>query len=419
MSIIGPPASRLHEKIPIILLGAFDRHNFGDLLFPHVATALLKEENLLYGGLAQRDLRCYGGHQVSSLAQLAKQFSGDPVHVCHAGGELLTCDAWEAAVMLLPPAAVQDTIARLDACPLEKLEWARGYLGISSLAPYIVSRGLFPRAVNIVCNAVGGVDFAMQSRAMQAELRDKLSQACEIAVRDQYTQSALDFAGIASRLLPDPAVMLAELFAEKIRHFAAAGETAKIRATYPQGYIAVQLSADFEDDRTLAQIAHQLDEFTQANTFGIVFFRAGAAPWHDDLDCYRRLVAQMQTSSVDVFCSLNIWDICALIAHSRIYCGSSLHGRIVAAAFARPRINIRPPGQQGRLTKHDAFVRTWEEPGTPGVVDAAQLAQGMHAALACEPERLRAKAAELVVRYRDGFDSLKMKLTGYSAGRAE
>jgi hypothetical protein len=26
---------------PTILLGAFDRHNFGDLLFPHLAAALL------------------------------------------------------------------------------------------------------------------------------------------------------------------------------------------------------------------------------------------------------------------------------------------------------------------------------------------------------------------------------------------
>ena len=46
---------------PLILFGAFDRHNFGDLLFPHIATALLPGRELRFAGLALRDLRPYGG----------------------------------------------------------------------------------------------------------------------------------------------------------------------------------------------------------------------------------------------------------------------------------------------------------------------------------------------------------------------
>ena len=47
--------------IPVILFGAFDRHNFGDLLFPHVAAALLPGRDLRFAGLAERDLRGCGG----------------------------------------------------------------------------------------------------------------------------------------------------------------------------------------------------------------------------------------------------------------------------------------------------------------------------------------------------------------------
>ena len=43
--------------IPTILFGAFDRHNFGDLLFPHVAAALLPGRKLAFAGLAERDPR--------------------------------------------------------------------------------------------------------------------------------------------------------------------------------------------------------------------------------------------------------------------------------------------------------------------------------------------------------------------------
>ena len=49
---------------PLVLLGAFDRHNFGDLLFPHLMTALLPERSFGFAGLAARDLRACGGHRV-------------------------------------------------------------------------------------------------------------------------------------------------------------------------------------------------------------------------------------------------------------------------------------------------------------------------------------------------------------------
>src|SRR5665647_2862809 len=46
----------------------------------------------------------------------------------HVGGEILTCNAWQAAVMLLPPEQVQDTVAYLDARPRAKMEWVRNML---------------------------------------------------------------------------------------------------------------------------------------------------------------------------------------------------------------------------------------------------------------------------------------------------
>ena len=39
-------------SIPTILFGAFDRHNFGDLLFPYIAAALLPDTPVLFAGLA-------------------------------------------------------------------------------------------------------------------------------------------------------------------------------------------------------------------------------------------------------------------------------------------------------------------------------------------------------------------------------
>jgi hypothetical protein len=392
--------------VPILLFGAFDRHNFGDLLFPHIAAALLKGKRLWFAGLAERDLRSDGGHQVGAVAQLAAQWGERPVNILHVGGELLTCDAWEAAVMLLPPQQARETIAYFGARQQDRLDWARTILGITSLAPYTLPRALFPGAVNVIYNAVGGVNLRECHPALRAEVYHNLHVADTVSVRDSQTQALLGAAGIKAELLPDSAVMVAELFGTTIHQRSRQHAIASLLEAFPQGYVAVQFSADFGDDDTLAEIAAQLDRMAADSGHGIVFFRAGAAPWHDDLMCYQRVAARMRTSSLRTFTSINLWDICALIACCRVYCGSSLHGRIVAMAFARPRINLVHSTQAAQPVKQAAFAATWEAAGMPITVEVRKIAQGIGDALAADPKQLQRTAKELAISYRRGFNAI-------------
>lgn len=395
---------------PVIVFGAFDRHNFGDLLFPHVAAALLKTRNPVFAGLAGRDLRAYGGHRVAGIARLAAQCGDRPVHIVHAGGELLTCDAWQAAVMLLPPAQAKQTIVRLGDHSTERDAWAHARLGISVHAPYMITRDLFRGAQQLVYNAVGGVDLDACAPAMRTEVLANLRAADQVGVRDRRTQTLLADAGITWRLMPDPGVMVAELFGEAIGKRARNGEPARIRQAFPQGYVAVQFSADFDDAETLARIAAQLDRIAQETGFGIVFFRAGAAPWHDDLRCYERVAARLRMADAALFRSLHLWDICALIASSRAYLGSSLHGRIVAMAFALPRVNLTRAEQEPRLTKQAAFAAAWEEAGMPACVGVDNIAQGIGDALQVAQKRLRCIASRLAALYRTDFAAISAGL---------
>ncbi|MGH6627122.1 MAG: polysaccharide pyruvyl transferase family protein [Burkholderiaceae bacterium] len=392
--------------VPTILFGAFDRHNLGDLLLAHIAAALLPDEHLVFAGLAERDLRRHGGHRVRALAQLAAQGGERPVKLIHVGGEVLTCDAWQAAVMLLPPEQAQATIAYLEPRPEERQAWVRSSLGLDVPAPYAASRGLFPHAVRVIYDGVGGVGLAESHPALRAAVLANLKAADAVGVRDRQTLAQLQAAGVWARLLPDPAVMVAELFSTPIRERSAQGEVARILRAFPQGYIAVQFSAEFGDDETLAQIAAQLDLMAGSSGYGVALFRAGAAPWHDDLACLERVATRMRAASVKIFRSLHLWDICALIANSRGYCGSSLHGRIVAMAFALPRVNLRHPAQTHEPTKQAAFAATWEAAGMPATVDVHEIAQGIRDALAPEPEQLRRTASELVMHYRQGFNAI-------------
>lgn len=392
--------------IPTILFGAFDRHNFGDLLFPHIAAALLQDSPVLFAGLRSVDLRQYGGHQVAAISCLAAQLKTSPVNVLHVGGEILTCDAWLAAVMLLSQEQVPSVIACFDSQPAARLVWAQQQLGLAGLAPYCTARKLFPQMHRVIYNSVGGVDFNDCSADLRTEVICKLKAAEVVSVRDQQTLSQLKRCGIDALLFPDPAVMVAELFTSQIRQHAQSEEMRQIQKACPQGYIAMQFSADFGDDKTLAQIAAQLDDVMRRTGYSIVFFRAGAAPWHDDLSVYQRVVSHMRHAETSIFVSLNIWDICALIATSRLYCGSSLHGRIIAMAFALPRLNLCQAQHHHGFTKQAAFAETWDLPALPAVVSPDCLSQGILLALAANHTALREKAHELVNTYRQGFTTL-------------
>jgi hypothetical protein len=400
--------SRRTTSVPVILFGAFDRHNFGDLLFPHIAAALLEERQLIFAGLASRDLRAVGGHQVMAISELALQYHDRQVNILHAGGELLTCNASEAAVMLLRPDEAWQAASSCATDAQRRMQWAQDRLGVPALVPYSVSRKLFPEA-RICYAAVGGANLDALDPATHAEVCANLFAADMVSVRERRTQALLEAAGISSLLLPDPAVMVARLFGTQIHARLHADAVAAVRNVFPAGYMAIQFSEDFSDDTTLAIIAAQLDTIADSTGYGIAFFRAGAAPWHDDLECYRRTTARMRRTA-RVFQSLDIWDICALIAGSRAYCGSSLHGRIVAGAFAVPHVTLCPPAQVDRSGKHASYASTWEVPGVPLAVDMKGIANGIAQALAADPTVLQESSATLAEKYQESFRQVSAAL---------
>jgi hypothetical protein len=346
----------------VILFGPFDRHNLGDLLFAHIASALLPGRELVVAGLAERDLRPFGGHPVRALADVARDWpAGRPAAVLHAGGEVLTCSAWQAAAMLLPPDEAAPTIAHLEHHPGEQRGWVRRMLRTEALAPYAAARRFFAPGATVRAGylGVGGVGLSALPDEMRAEVLEDLRAATVVTVRDHVTLAHLQASGIRATLLPDPAVMVAELFGELIREHSLTAEAARAIATHTAGFLAVQCSAEFAADASLDALAQQVHAAARAEGLGVVLFRAGAAPWHDDLAALWRLAERLPAGTATVFESLEVWDICGLIAASRGVLASSLHAQIVAAAFDRPSTHLRSPAAPLGVTKHEAYAQTW------------------------------------------------------------
>jgi len=382
---------------PLVLFGAFDRHNFGDLLFPHLMTALLPKQTFEYAGLVARDLRAFGGHRVKPLASWSE---ARPVHLIHVGGELLTCSDWQAAVMLLNPVEAAAAIAHYDADPVAAAEWAARQLGTARSIPYVVGRDVLARSGRLIFNAVGGVEWAFLSAAQREAVKAALGQADWVSVRDHVTLDVLRAEGLDVSLCPDPAVMVAECFGEVIRKHQQQGAVHAVREAFPQGYLACQFSGDFADDASLDALAQGLTDVVAETGLGLVLFRAGAAPWHDDPALLEKMQGRLPPAAVRPFPSLHLWDICALIAASRGVVGSSLHGRIVALAYGLPRVSLIPPQQGNRPDKRMAFAETWEPEFVPRSVAASQVGPAVMQALAVPASVLRENAASLCAHYR-------------------
>lgn len=314
-----------------VLFGAFDRHNLGDVLLAAMAAA--DHPDATCAGLAARDMRPFGGPQVVPLASLR-----EPMRLIHVGGELLDCDAPQAAYMLGEP----------------WLRWGRA-------APYVVGKRQLPVGSTVEFHAVGGVGLAAREPAFREEVFAALRSADVLTVRDLATQATLATAGIAAALVPDPVTRIAALFGRAIRGCRL--------PELPPGYLAVQFAGECADDATLAAFARGLERFD----LPVVLFRAGAAPWHDDLEPCRRLAARLRVQ-VRIFEALDVREICALIAASRGCIATSLHARIVAESFGVPALSLeREPASAIKLR---AYLDTWSPGAVP--LDPESFAAGGH-----------------------------------------
>ena len=349
---------------PLVLFGAFDRHNLGDLLLARIAEAEAKEAGraVRFAGLAAADFASCGGPVVEPLPAIADEwearYGAQPLELVHAGGELLDCDAWEAAVMLAPAEEAEKIVAALDRDRAARTGWAARRLGTARHAPYVISRRELPPRSRIEFRAVGGVGLAHRSREFQQEVWAALREAESVSVRDRITCEQLRAAGVRAALAPDPVTSIAARLGPEIAARAETGEALAAAGAPPDRYLAVQFAAEMGDDARLDALAQRLEKHCRGSGCGVVLFRAGAAPWHDALEPYERLARRLAVPH-RLFPSLHVLDIAALISRAAACYSSSLHCRIIARAY---RVSVEQistsPGQAAKLA---AWIETWGE----------------------------------------------------------
>lgn len=375
----------------ISLVGAFDRFNYGDVLFARVAEHMVRQSlpdaEIDFYALRAADLRDEGGVVCKPLSALyAQRIPPDTRHlVIMTGGELLAPSWGQMVEHLVPPGLSKMLlwVHHRTSYPLWTPLWRRVF-SCKNLQPWTLDPRDLPSGrepAQVVYNAVGGVRTGRLGKRVIAWQAEALKRATWLTVRDNPTAQAVAGRGLpAPQVVPDSAVTMADLVPDDVLK----RERATILAAAgleDRPYLCVQLAERWSRDRDDV-VAEQLREVHRRTGLQVLSFAIGRASAHDDQITSSRLQTRLRDAPWFGVApeTMTVDQVMALIAGSQAYVGTSLHGYITAFVFQRARVGLEPS-----VKKVAGFRDAWDNPEMPAGQQVERIADSVDQALAVAP----------------------------------
>lgn len=304
------------------LIGTYDVDNFGDCLFPDIYISEIRKR------IPDAEFQCY-----SPMPTAAVIFSHEVAGVPKSPDEIgkTDCDA------LLLTGGETIRIGHSD--------------GTYIFPKDTFSAGLRMWLAPLLLAARNGIPFVMHSVGLApaatgsyAEVVPLLRKATYVTVRDAYSKDTLHQHGLESELAVDPVFKVADLLDEAEWKRRAAR---LLRPDFgPRSYIVAQITPSYLDFKLsewcvgIAEIAKRYNK--QVLLLPICHFL------RDELILERALpmLNQLGVDSTILGGRINVKDTAAVISQSAGYCGTSLHGAVVAVGFGIPvAVKASPTGK--------------------------------------------------------------------------
>lgn len=342
----------------LILFGAYDRYNYGDNLMPIVLADYLREKfsadfsaiEIIYASIKDSDLSQFGCQPTVSIRTILKTLACENALIV-TGGEVLCARNDTLYLHTIDNPYQHAVLTWLQKKSRKTLRWvANKFYSTPWEFPYIPD----PAAtdpnikIRIAYNSVGGGMTRDLSSRERETILSRLSQAAHFSVRDERTLNSFALMPNA-KLVPDSVILLSSLYplatiAKKIR--------SSLVDALKGNYVVVQ-AAPSKAKGQAAEVAKQIELIHSRHGVRTVLLPIGYASGHDDalfLQQVQNLKPNITTTTYD----LTIWEILYVIAKSRAYYGTSLHGAITAMSYNVPHFGLNP-----KITKLDAYLKTW------------------------------------------------------------
>ena len=390
----------------IALVGAYDRFNYGDLLFPLITSRVIAEQlpgtAVAVYALRKTDLSAYGAMPTEPISGM---FDGSFLRdgdVCLVnGGGVLGVDWVYIYANTLGPAGnkylrnVESVLgqSRLDRC----IRWS---FGGRSCAPFVIQGSDFGQKVKVAYNAVGGgAEVQALSPERRSAVLESLAHNDFMSVRDDETVQVLS--GVTpAELAPDSAILMSSYYpADLLKRNAGPGD----RRPGDEPYMCFQANADFGKLHTDSIIA--LIEATHAATgLPALLLPIGRYTGLDDQQFLIALSRRLRTPHHIFSSEATVEEIMGAIAHANLFLGTSLHGQVTSQSFAVPHLalGLKNP-------KLVSYVRTWALPDSSRCLepsDTATAIQSIHKVLAVPHATRQAHRASLISQAQANYQRM-------------
>lgn len=392
------------EKNNILVVGAFDRFNYGDLLFPLIIEAQLhtygKPFDASFFGIVNSDLRALGGKPTEDIRAFYRRCNegGNHTSVIVAGGEAVAV-TWSSLLL-----ALNKTFKRTHRFHgrINKVfdlnAFAKRMLHGQTDLPFVFTRSDFQSVDHVIFNSLGGSELDPAIFDRYPHLRDKLRQVDYFAVRDRATQRNLTAQGVQTSLYPDSAILMSKFYPTSFLDERVSASVGRYIAEKRGTYLFFQIK-DNHAKNNEQRIAQQLDAIVDGHPgVHLCFCPIGKALNHDDHLALQR-IAPLLKHPCTVFDEVTIWDIMCLIANAKVYMGTSLHGAITAMSYAVPYVGITVP-------KLNSYLQTWGVDGINRTLPVNDLLGGFRNAMGVDAASLDQSRIQQILAAEDSFSRI-------------
>lgn len=312
-----------------LLIGAYERDNFGDVLFLQATRFWLGNRSTIATSPFAGDTRDVGGAYVVPYAPLL--LGADVPFLWVVGGETGGTSFVDAAKMVgAPPNTLSDS-----AMP-----------GFAS--PYMPrpSRYLASSGAKFIVNSVGLAPAVGLTGRRRIETFAALREATFLSVRDLDSSRLLDQHQIEHRVAPD--------MVHTIRRAVVLPS-----ADVDESVALIQLKERHIRAQGVREVAATLVASKGLRQYHLRLFSAGEAPGHDSISVLRELADEFRRQGggtrIDVSRARTAEAKAAEIAGCGLWVGTSLHGFIISTAYGVPRVGLF-------LRKVERYADAWQIP---------------------------------------------------------
>lgn len=360
------------------LVGAFDRHNYGDILFPLVHTESLlangvRRSQIHYYAITAANLTSDGGYRTKSIKDLLSQSLGVDDVVVMSGGDILSAD-WMLMVAHLHSSFFLKSAraARRLLGVVRTNDMARILLGERNAFPYVISQN--DCGASIYYTSVGGAGFKSENHIQRVAAELKLTN--RVSVRDKQIQQILISSGVQASLVPDTALVMSDFFTPDVLRTRPWKSKLEVHGSFDESrYFSFQGAKRLLESH-LDELSSEIIKTYQLTGLAPMFVPIGRAPDHEDHVVLEVLFRRMVAANIPCAYqnSEHILDIMTSLAFAQTYVGTSLHGAITTYSYGH-----RPTALfSNEVKKLKDFLNSWLIPNDYALHETGQFSERVH-----------------------------------------